>query len=138
MLLQGELGAGKTCLCQGIAQGLGVAADEAVTSPSYTLLNIYRGRCPLVHADLYRLGDLEELEDIGFADYQDGQHVLLVEWIDRFPEYAPDGLRVAIDYGGRDRERVLTFSATAAMGRRLLDRLRQCLDHSQEKSDEDI
>ena len=127
VLLQGDLGAGKTCFSQGVARGLGVPEDEAVTSPTYTLLNLHQGRAPLLHADLYRLGDAEELEDIGFDDYQDGHHVLLVEWVDRFPELFEEGLWTVIDYGHEENTRNFTFEARGSKALSLLTRLRQAL-----------
>lgn len=128
VLLQGDLGAGKTCFSQGIARGLGVPENEAVTSPTYTLLNLHQGRAPLVHADLYRLGEAEELEDIGFHDYQDGHHVLLIEWVDRFPELFDEGLLVLIDYGRENFDREFRFEAKGPKAVSLLTRLRQTLE----------
>jgi tRNA threonylcarbamoyladenosine biosynthesis protein TsaE len=82
VLLQGELGAGKTAFVRGLARGLGVSPEE-VSSPTFTLLQTYRGRVPLHHADLYRLASSEVLE-LGLEDVgQDG--VLAVEWAERFP-----------------------------------------------------
>lgn len=85
--LVGDLGAGKTVLAQGIARGLGVQED--VTSPTFTLLEIYRGRLTLYHFDLYRLARPEELEDIGFYSFTDGDGVALIEWPDKFPAALP-------------------------------------------------
>ncbi len=75
----GELGTGKTTLIRGLAKGLGVPADR-VTSPSFVLMHEYRGRLPLVHADLYRLGSVEDLQHVGLMDRMDGQTVVAVEW----------------------------------------------------------
>jgi tRNA threonylcarbamoyladenosine biosynthesis protein TsaE len=88
-LLSGDLGAGKTCLTQGIAWGMGV--EDHVRSPTFVLLTEYQGRLPLYHADLYRLGTIEELFDLGFDEYlEDSNGVLVVEWADRVPEGFPD------------------------------------------------
>ncbi len=83
LLLNGELGAGKTCFAQGVAVGLGVPATSTVTSPSYTLLNIHLGRLPLYHFDLYRLAQVDDLADLGYDEYAEGGGLTLVEWADR-------------------------------------------------------
>ena len=81
----GELGAGKTLLVQGLAEGLEVPGYYAVTSPSYTLVNEYPGRLPLFHVDLYRLEDPSSYEEIGLFDILVGDGVSAVEWADRLP-----------------------------------------------------
>ena len=86
ILLSGDLGAGKTCFTQGVARGLGVPEAEPVTSPTYTLMNQYGGRLPLYHFDLYRLNHQDDLVDIDFDDYLQGDGIVVVEWADRFPE----------------------------------------------------
>ncbi len=93
--LEGDLGAGKTCLARGVARGLGVPPDIPVVSPTFTLINPYEGRLPLYHCDLYRLIDPEELEVIGLHDLFGSDSVVVVEWADRFPEILP-GTRVTI------------------------------------------
>lgn len=98
VLLNGELGAGKTALTHGIARGLGVAEDVPVTSPTYTLMNSYDARVPFYHFDLYRLGDSDELIDLGFDDYFHGDGVAVVEWAERCPDLAADALSVDITY----------------------------------------
>ena len=87
--LTGDLGAGKTCLVQGIAKGLLVPESSYVRSPSFMILNIHEGRCPLYHMDLYRIQDTEELEDIGYREYFFGHGVTAVEWADKIPELLP-------------------------------------------------
>ncbi len=83
LLLTGDLGAGKTCFVQGLARGLQVPEDEAVTSPTFTLMNQYAGRIPLYHFDLYRLEGLGDLMDLGFEEYLHGDGVSVVEWAER-------------------------------------------------------
>jgi len=81
--LTGDLGSGKTVFVQGLAKGLEVPADYYITSPTYTLINQYPGRCPLVHADLYRLEHINELEDIGLDELLDDQAVIAIEWVEK-------------------------------------------------------
>lgn len=99
--LIGDLGAGKTHFTQGLARGLGVAPDVCVSSPSYTLMNEYRGRINLYHFDLYRLGGDADIRELGFDEYFYGQGVCVVEWADRLCHEIPDEhLKVVIDRSG--------------------------------------
>ena len=108
VLLAGDLGAGKTCLVQGIARGLGV--DEQVTSPTFTLVRSYAGRLELVHADVYRLDHLEEVTDLGLTELVDGRGVAVVEWGDvAAPALPADHLEVALALGAGDDDRVVTM-----------------------------
>ena len=89
LLLRGPLGAGKSELVRGLAEGLGVT--ERVTSPSFTILNVYEnGRLPLYHFDWYRINDPEELYEIGAQDYLRGPGVAAVEWPEQAEEVAPE------------------------------------------------
>ena len=86
--LEGDLGAGKTTLTQGIAQGLGI--KEWITSPTFTLLETYMsGRLPLCHIDAYRVEDVEHLQMVGFDDALDGTTVVVVEWAERILALLP-------------------------------------------------
>lgn len=87
--LQGELGAGKTLLTKGIAKGLGVLDWYYLNSPTFTLINEYQGRLPLYHLDLYRLGDIDELFELGFNDYLAGPGVLVIEWPEKASSLLP-------------------------------------------------
>jgi tRNA threonylcarbamoyladenosine biosynthesis protein TsaE len=81
--LEGDLGSGKTLLTKGVAKGLGI--EELITSPSYTLANEYEnGRFPLIHIDLYRLKDMDELLELGWESWLRQNAVLIIEWGDRF------------------------------------------------------
>lgn len=122
LLLSGDLGAGKTALTQGIARGLGVPEDEAVTSPSYTLMNQYAGRVPLFHFDLYRLEGSDDLLDLGFEEYLAGSGVTVVEWADRAAEIAQEALRLHVRHDAEDVRR-FTFRAQAGVYADLLGRL---------------
>jgi tRNA threonylcarbamoyladenosine biosynthesis protein TsaE len=103
--LEGPLGAGKTTLVQGIAEGLGV--KEPVTSPTFTLMNVYEGRLPLYHLDVYRLEDPARLELLGYEPDQAETGVTLVEWADKmWPFWSDDVLRVQLRHlpAGRELE----------------------------------
>ncbi len=103
--LVGDLGAGKTHLVRGVAEGAGVSRSE-VASPTFAIVYPYRGRLPLYHADLYRLADYDELYATGFLDLVGGDGAVLVEWLDRIPEAAPrEYLRLTLrDTGEESRE----------------------------------
>jgi tRNA threonylcarbamoyladenosine biosynthesis protein TsaE len=97
--LVGDLGAGKTCLTQGIARGLGVPDEYQITSPSFTLINEYQGRMMLYHFDLYRLSRASEMDDMGYEEYLFGQGVSVIEWADKVKGILPDDtLFVLINY----------------------------------------
>jgi len=83
----GELGAGKTCFLQGLARGLGV--ESMVTSPTFVLVNHYRGRLPVYHLDAYRTETLTELLDIGVEDLLHGDGVTVIEWADKLLPLLP-------------------------------------------------
>lgn len=87
--LSGDLGVGKTVLSQGLAQGLGIT--EPVNSPTFTIVQVYEeGRLPLYHFDAYRIGDVEEMEEIGYEDYFYGSGVCLIEWAELIQEILPE------------------------------------------------
>lgn len=87
--LTGDLGVGKTVFTQGMAKGLGI--EEPVSSPTFTIVQIYdEGRLPFYHFDVYRIGDIEEMEEIGFEDYVMGDGVSLIEWADLIREILPE------------------------------------------------
>ena len=103
VLLYGELGAGKTAFVRGLATGLGVDPDE-VSSPTFTLVQEYRGRLPLYHVDLYRLvaGDVDDLGLDALA--ADG--VLAIEWAERMPRDDADAIQVRLEHAGDDQRRI--------------------------------
>ena len=99
--LVGELGAGKTQLVRGACRGAGVPARE-VASPSFAIVASYRGRIPIHHADLYRIGDEDELYATGFFDLVGGEGALLVEWADRVPGALPsERLEIRMSHDAR-------------------------------------
>lgn len=86
--LTGELGAGKTVLTQGIAEGLGIT--EPVCSPTFTIVQVYEeGRMPFYHFDVYRIADMEEMYEIGYEDYFYGTGITMIEWADLILELLP-------------------------------------------------
>lgn len=103
VLLRGALGTGKTTLTRGIAQGLGLDDPGLVSSPSFTLINIYNGICPIYHVDLYRLGDERDLYSIGLDDFLGREGVTIIEWSERLAEDLEDAIIVEIEDAGDDR-----------------------------------
>ncbi|MDD6202633.1 MAG: tRNA (adenosine(37)-N6)-threonylcarbamoyltransferase complex ATPase subunit type 1 TsaE [Lachnospiraceae bacterium] len=86
--LSGDLGTGKTVLTQGVAKGLGI--KEPICSPTFTIVQVYdEGRIPFYHFDVYRIGDIEEMEEIGYEDYFYGEGVCFVEWAELIKELLP-------------------------------------------------
>ena len=88
LTLIGDLGVGKTVFTQGLAEGLGI--EEPVNSPTFTIVQVYEeGRLPFYHFDVYRIGDIEEMDEIGFEDYVYGDGVSLIEWANLIDEILP-------------------------------------------------
>ena len=112
---EGDLGAGKTAFTRGLARGLG--ARDAVTSPTYTIVNEYlSGRIPLFHFDMYRLASSDDLFDIGWEEYLDRGGVCAVEWSENVADAMEDAIRVRIEKTGEDSRRI-----TIEGGERLAD-----------------
>ena len=89
-ILTGPVGAGKTTFVQGVARGLGV--QGLVTSPSFALIHVHHGRLRLAHCDFYRLGTLDDVENLGFYDYLDEETVIFVEWGKDYLEALPEAV----------------------------------------------
>lgn len=86
--LTGDLGVGKTVFTQGFAKGLGI--EEPVNSPTFTIVQVYEsGRMPFYHFDVYRIGDVEEMDEVGFDEYVSGDGVSMIEWANLIDEILP-------------------------------------------------
>jgi tRNA threonylcarbamoyladenosine biosynthesis protein TsaE len=108
VLLAGELGAGKTVLVQGFGAALGVGGP--ITSPTFTLVRMYKGTIPLVHADVYRLDHLQEVIDLALPELLDDGAVAVVEWGDvAAATFPPDYLSVRIDFADADDSRWISM-----------------------------
>ena len=111
-LLVGDLGAGKTCLAQGILSGLG--SDEFARSPTFVLVSQYAGRLTMYHMDLYRLESFAEVLDLGLDEYLFGDGVSVVEWADKAAEAFPDShMLIEMEHTGEETRRLrLTANGT--------------------------
>ena len=127
--LTGPLGAGKTVLVKGLAEGLGVRSGQAVTSPTFVLLNKHLGRVPLYHFDAYRLRSATEMLDIGCEEIFYGSGVSVVEWADRVRGCLPkERLDIRIEISGAASRR-LTLTPHGARWRRFVAALAGRLTH---------
>lgn len=113
ILLNGDLGVGKTVFSKGLGRGIGV--KEPISSPTFTVLQIYEsGRVPLYHFDVYRIADAEEMDEIGYEDYFYGNGVCLIEWAELIAEILPsEVIRVTIE---KDLERGLDYRRITVEG----------------------
>ena len=104
--LTGDLGTGKTALTKSIAEGLGIT--EVITSPTFNIVKeYYSGRIPMYHFDVYRIGDIDEMYELGYEEYFYGNGVCIVEWADLIEDIIPeDAIRIDIEYGENEGERI--------------------------------
>ncbi len=110
ILLIGELGSGKTIFAKGLAAGLGIKSSTEVTSPSFTLINEYRGRLRLFHIDLYRINHFGELYDLGLEEIMTPANVVMVEWGEKLGPFSPaSAIMVRLSAEG-EHERKITIS----------------------------
>jgi tRNA threonylcarbamoyladenosine biosynthesis protein TsaE len=110
VLLRGALGTGKTTLTRGIAQGLGLDDPGLVSSPSFTLVHVYQGICPIYHVDLYRLQGERDLYSIGLDDFLGREGVTVVEWSEHLPLAFAPATEVEIEDAGNDLRVLHIFS----------------------------
>jgi tRNA threonylcarbamoyladenosine biosynthesis protein TsaE len=108
VLLRGDLGAGKTTLVKGIAAAFDAAAEEDVTSPTFTLVHEYRGpRATLYHIDLYRIDTARELETLALDDFRSEDSILLIEWGEKFPRLVRErDVEISLDREGDSGRRI--------------------------------
>jgi tRNA threonylcarbamoyladenosine biosynthesis protein TsaE len=111
--LIGDLGAGKTCLTQGIARGLDVPSSYYVTSPTFTLINEYPGRIPLYHLDVYRLTGSQDLTDMGYEEYFFGDGIIVIEWAEKILDILPGGSMIIRMNYLDEHSREITLSGEA-------------------------
>ncbi|MDB4973402.1 MAG: TsaE protein [Myxococcaceae bacterium] len=122
VVLEGDLGAGKTFLVRAIARALGVPAETAITSPTFTLVNEYQTVVPLLHSDLYRLGDADELTELGLSERIGRDAIVLVEWGERFSAaLGGEGVWLWLAYA--EQGRTVRLEARGPRGEALLRRI---------------
>jgi tRNA threonylcarbamoyladenosine biosynthesis protein TsaE len=108
VLLSGELGSGKTTLTKGLVSGLGAAEEDAVTSPTFTLIHVYGQGAKVYHADLYRIENFHDFETLGLEDVFANPAIAILEWSERFPLKSPwPQIRVRLEHLGRDARRIV-------------------------------
>ena len=107
ILLSGDLGSGKTTLTKGIVSGLGAAAEEDVTSPTFTLLHVYGADQKIFHGDHYRIEKFHDFETLGMEDIFTKPAIVILEWSERFPLPSPwPQIRVHLEHAGGDARRI--------------------------------
>lgn len=113
VLLRGDLGAGKTTLVKGIAEGFHAAAAEEVTSPTFTLIHEYRGpEVTLYHIDLYRIDTQRELDTLAIDDLMDSKNILLIEWGEKFERFKRErDTEIAIEPAGGDHRQIIIHAS---------------------------
>lgn len=105
--LVGELGAGKTCLVKGLAKGFAVKSKDMVHSPTFTIINEYKGKYPIYHMDLYRLNSEDDFCELGYEDYFYGQGISIVEWADQIESLLPkDVVRIQLQVKGEKQRKI--------------------------------
>jgi tRNA threonylcarbamoyladenosine biosynthesis protein TsaE len=108
LALSGELGSGKTCFTGGLARGLGVDEKYQITSPTFTLINEYPGRCKLYHFDVYRLNSYSEFEDLGYEEYFCGKGVVVIEWAEKIVQVLPaNTFFISFEYLDENKRRII-------------------------------
>jgi tRNA threonylcarbamoyladenosine biosynthesis protein TsaE len=112
LALTGDLGVGKTLITRGIALGLGIPAGQ-VNSPTFSLIQAYQSKVPLIHVDLYRLEDPAAILQLGLEDYFTAKNIVIIEWADRFIQaLPPDYLDIHLEHGDTETTRYMTIRAT--------------------------
>lgn len=121
--LSGSLGAGKTCFVRGLARGVDTDPEYQVTSPTFTLANIYKGPCPLIHFDIYRLETISDWQSLGFEDYLDMHGIYVIEWFDKFSDsFLNIDLSISIS-SSSPTERTFHIKASSPEGNVIIEQL---------------
>ena len=124
LALTGDLGVGKTLLTQGIAQGLGIPSEQ-VSSPTFSLIQVYESHVPVIHADLYRLEDPAAIRQLGLEDYLTPKNIVIIEWADRFYQgLPPDYLEIHLEHGHTEMARDMTLQGTGPRSTQIVTTLR--------------
>ncbi|MBV1817373.1 tRNA (adenosine(37)-N6)-threonylcarbamoyltransferase complex ATPase subunit type 1 TsaE [Bacteroidales bacterium MSK.15.36] len=122
--LTGDLGAGKTTLTKSIAKGLDV--KDYITSPTFALINEYKGRVPVYHFDVYRLEGIEDVIDLGFEEYFYSKGVTIIEWGDKIEKFLPeDILTVEMNRGKTDNERIVSIFSNGKRSETIIEELKK-------------
>ena len=107
--MKGDLGAGKTTLTKSIAKNLGI--EDYVTSPTFTIINEYRGKYPLYHFDVYRIENPEDMYELGYEEYFYGKGICIIEWANMIEELIPEeSIWIEIDHGKTENERIIIIN----------------------------
>jgi tRNA threonylcarbamoyladenosine biosynthesis protein TsaE len=121
LALSGELGSGKTCFTSGLARGLGVDEKYQITSPTFTLMNAYPGRCWLFHFDVYRLSTCAEFQDLGFEEYVE-KGVIVIEWAEKVIQVLPpDTIDIRFQYIDESRRNLVVKAREIVLKRVAID-----------------
>ena len=123
LCLNGDLGAGKTTLTKSIGLGLGV--EEYITSPTFSLINEYRGNLPVYHFDVYRLENVDELDDLGFDEYFFGEGVCIIEWAEKIENMLPKEIIVlSIEKGQAIDKRIVSITGKGKRYKEVLEEMK--------------
>ena len=123
LCLNGDLGAGKTTLTKSIGLGLGV--EEYITSPTFSLINEYRGDLPVYHFDVYRLENVDELDDLGFDEYFFGEGVCIIEWAEKIENMLPKEIIVlSIEKGQAIDKRIVSITGKGKRYKEVLEEMK--------------
>ncbi len=123
LCLNGDLGAGKTTLTKSI--GLGLEVDDYITSPTFSLVNIYSGRLEVYHFDVYRLESIDEVYDLGFEEYFYGQGVSIIEWAEKIESILPkERVDLNISYGEDGTSRLIEIKGSGQAYKRIIEGLK--------------
>lgn len=124
LALTGDLGVGKTLMTRGIALGLGIPNGQ-VNSPTFSLIQAYESRVPVIHVDLYRLQDPAAIAQLGLEDYFTAKNIVIIEWADRFIQaLPPDYLEIHLEHGATETTRSMTIRATGPRSMAIVSALR--------------